>query len=166
MIIRITQIVFGTFLSLTVVLGAALLSSSPAWQSLPADHALLRLSFTQSGIRDCRDRTEAELAALPQNMRHDQVCARRRAPVYVELDLNGETVFAQNLPPTGLSGTGPSRVYKRFVLPAGSYDVTVRLRDDPTAQNFTSIETRRLSLKPAQSFAIDYRKEAGGFVFN
>ncbi|WP_370402076.1 hypothetical protein [Sulfitobacter sp. JB4-11] len=163
---RLHHIFFGTILSLAVVLGTAMLSSRPAWQSLPADHALLRLSFTQSGVRDCRDRTEAELAALPQNMRHDQLCARRRAPVYVELDLNGEAVFAQNLPPTGLSGTGPSRVYKRFVLPAGSYDVTVRLRDDPAAQDFTSIETQQLSLEPGQSFAIDYRKDAGGFVFN
>ncbi|HAD28096.1 MAG TPA: hypothetical protein DCF96_05455 [Rhodobacteraceae bacterium] len=163
---RFYQIVFGTILSFVMILGTAILSSGLVWQSLPADYALLRLSFIESGIRDCRNQTKAELAELPQNMRREQVCASRRAPVYVELDLNGETLFAQNLPPTGLLGTGPSRVYQRFELPAGNYDLTVRLRNDPAKIEFTKIMTRQLSLKPAQSFVIDYKEEAGGFVFN
>ncbi len=163
---RLHHLLLGTAISLAVVVAAAMLSSRPAWQSLPENYALVRLSFTQSGVRDCRDRTEAELAALPQNMRTSQICERRRAPVYVELDLNGETVFARSLPPSGLSGTGPSRVYHRFELPAGDYDVEVRLRDDPAREDFTSTATRRLSLEPAQSVAIDYYAQSGGFVIH
>lgn len=163
---RLHHVAMGTAVSLAVVLATAFLSSRPAWQSMPEDHALVRLSFTQSGVRACRDRTEAELAALPQNMRSSQLCERRRAPVYVELDVNGETVFARNLPPSGLSGTGPSRVYQRFELPAGDHDVAIRLRDDPNMQGFTSSTTRRLSLAPAQSVAIDYNAESGGFIFD
>lgn len=160
---RALRLALGTVISLGIVLGTAYLSSRPAWQSLPDTHGLIRLSFAKSGVRDCRDRTEAELAALPQNMRSRQVCDSRRAPVYVELDLNGKTVLAESLAPSGLSGTGPSRVYRRFELPAGDYEVAVRLRDDPAVTGFTSTAMRRVTLAPAQSVAIDFDAESGFF---
>lgn len=157
--------VAGGLVSLAVVLATAALSAWPAWRTLPPDTALLRLSFTQSGARTCRDRTAEELAALPRNMRQAQVCERRRAPVYVEMALNGEIAFAENLPPGGLSGSGPSRVYERFELPAGSYAIDLRLRTDPSVAGFTDTATRSVRLDPGQSLAIDYYHEAGGFVF-
>lgn len=163
---RLNHLVMGSLFSLALVLGTSVFSYWPEWQSLGANDALLRLSLTQSGVRNCRARTEEELAALPTNMRRAEVCESRRAPVYVELDLNGETIFAENLPPSGLSGTGPSRIYKRFELPAGSYDITVRLRDDPAMSEFTNVASRHVTLKPAQSMVIDYNDEADGFVFD
>lgn len=160
------HLVMGGALSLVVVLATAALSARPFWESLPEDAALIRLSFTQSGVRNCRDRTDEELAALARNMRQNQVCDRRRAPVYVELDLNGETVLARELPPTGLSGSGPSRIYQRFEVPAGDYDIAVRLRDDPAMDGFAGTAERRITLAPAESLAIDYNAEAGGFIFH
>jgi len=166
MIGRWQHLILGTALSLVLVLATAALSHRPAWQSLPEDHALIRLSFTASGVRNCRDRSAEELAALPRNMRQTQICDRRRAPVYVELDIDGETVFSGELPPSGLSGSGPSRIYQRFELPAGSYEIALRLRDDPALAGFTSSASRRVTLSPAQSIAIDYNAEKGGFVFH
>lgn len=151
--------------SLLVVLATAAFSAWPVWRTLPPDTALLRLSFTQSGVRACRDRTPEELAALPRNMRQAQICDRRRAPVYVEMELNGELAFAENLPPGGLSGSGPSRVYQRFELPAGTYEISLRLRTDPALEGFTDTATRTVRLAPAESLAIDYYAEQGGFVF-
>lgn len=158
--------VLGGLISLAVVLGVATLSARPVWQSMPQDHALIRLSFTQSGVRNCRDRTAEELAALARNMRQAQICDRRRAPVYVEMDLKDEQVLARNLPPGGISGSGPSRIYQRFELPAGTYDITLRLRDDPALEGYTNTASRRVELAPGQSLAIDYNAEAGGFVFH
>ena len=155
----------GGLVSLLLVLATAAFSAWPVWRTLPPGTAVLRLSFTQSGARTCRDRTPEELAALPRNMRQAQSCERRRAPVYVEMELNGEIAFARSLPPGGLSGSGPSRVYERFELPAGAYEVTLRLRTDPALQGFTSTATRTVQLAPAQSLAIDYYAEQGGFVF-
>lgn len=160
------HLILGSAISLAVVLGTAVLSAWPAWQSLPEDYALVRLSFTQSGVRSCRDRTEQELAALPLNMRQDQICERRRAPVYVEVEIDGDIVFAENLQPGGLSGTGPSRVYQRFELPAGSYNIALRLRDDPALEDFTSFATKHITLGAGQSLAIDHNAEAGGFIFD
>ncbi|MCG6903501.1 MAG: hypothetical protein LJE68_12550 [Rhodobacter sp.] len=166
MIGRWHHLILGGAITLALALATAALSAWPVWQALPEDHALIRLSFTQSGVRTCRDRTPEELAALARNMRRTQICDRRRAPVYVEFDLDGKTIFASNLPPGGLSGSGPSRVYQRFELPAGSYDISLRLRDDPALEGFTNSATRHLQLAPAQSLAIDYNDEAGGFIFH
>lgn len=160
------HLVLGTAVGVGLVLATAALSAWPAWQSLPEDYALVRLSFTVSGARNCRDRTPEELAALPPNMRQGQVCERRRAPVHVELDLDGATVLAEDLPPSGLAGSGPSRVYRRFELPAGSYDIALRLRTDPAEAGYTATASQSVTLVPGQSLAIDYDAEAGGFVFD
>lgn len=160
------HLVLGSVISLAFVLVTAVLSVWPTWQSVDEGNALVKLSFTQSGVRDCRARTEEELAALARNMRQAQICDRRRAPVYVEMDLNGEQVFARNLPPTGLSGTGPSRIYQKFELPAGAYDIALRLRDDPAVEGFTSTRSHSVQLAPGQSLAIDFNAEAGGFIFH
>ena len=164
---RARHLVLGGLFLLAVSLAVALLSAWPSWRSLPRDTALLRLSFTHGGDRSasCRDRTAEELAELPPNMRLKQVCDRRRPPVYVELEVDGMTVFAESLPPRGLAGSGPSQVYERFALPAGAHDIAVRLRDRPATEGFDYAAERRVTLAPAESFVIDFRPEAGGFVF-
>lgn len=150
-----------------VALVVALFSAWPSWRTLPEDTALLRLSFTHGGDRSasCRDRTPEELAELPPNMRRKQVCDRRRPPVYVELEIDGALAFAEALPPRGIAGSGPSQVYERFLLPAGRHDIDVRLRDRPTSEGFDYAAQTRVTLAPAESLVIDFRPEAGGFVF-
>jgi hypothetical protein len=162
---RISNLLLGGVLTLAVTILAAILSAWPLWRSLPEDTALLRLSFTRSGERACRERTPEELQALPPNMRQRRICDRSRPPIYVELDVDGATVFAATVPPTGLAGTGPSRIYKRFVLPAGAHSVAVRMRDRPTTKGFDYEASARVNLRPSQSYVIDFRAEAGGFIF-
>lgn len=163
---RISRMVLGTLAMTVMITGAALLSASPSYRPIPEGTGMLKLSFSHGGERTCRELTEAELAGLPANMRRTEICDRRRAPVYVELDLDGETVFHALLPPGGLSGDGPSRVFERFVLPAGAHDVAVRLRDTSRADGFDHDAERRITLTPGQSFAIDFSPVAGGFIFN
>jgi hypothetical protein len=164
---RLHHLLLGGILMLGLSLGAAALSAWPSWRSLPEDTALLRLSFTHGGDRSasCRERTAEELAELPPNMRMKQVCDRRRPPVYVELEIDGTTVFAETLPPRGLAGSGPSQVYQRVQLPAGTHDIAVRLRDNPASDGFDYAAETRVTLAPAESFVIDFRPETGGFVF-
>lgn len=164
---RAHHLLMGGVFTLALVLGVAFLSASPRWRSLPEDAALLRLSFTHSGDRSasCRNRTPEELAALPPNMRQVKVCDRRRPPVYVELDVDGAMVYSAELPSTGFAGSGPSRVYKRFLLPVGVHDIVVRLRDRPDTEGFDYAARTQVTLAPAQSFVIDFQSEAGGFVF-
>ncbi len=162
---RARHLALGGLVMLAVSLATAWLSAAPDWRSLPRDTALLRLSFTHSGERTCRDRTPQELAELPPNMRLKQLCDRRRPPVYVELEIDGALAYAAELPPSGLAGSGPSRVYERFLLPAGSHAIVVRLRDRPASEGFDHAAATQVTLRPAQSFVIDFRPELGGFVF-
>lgn len=162
---RMRDLLLGGLVTVTVTFGAAILSAWPTWRSLPEDTALLRLSFTHSGERNCRDRTPAELSALPPNMRQRRLCDRSRPPVDVELDIDGTTVFAAAAPPSGLSGTGPSRVYERFALPAGAHSIAMRMRDRPATKGFDHEAAVRVTLSASQSYVIDFRPEAGGFVF-
>lgn len=145
----------------------ALFSGWPVYRSIPEGHAVVMLSFVHGADRqvDCRRLSAAEIAKLPPNMRRVQDCPRGRRPLYVELDLGGQTTFRASLPPTGIAGDGPSKVYERLVVPAGEYDVAVRLRDSPRAEGFDHTRAARITLARDQMFVIDFRPESGEFIF-
>jgi len=160
---RMPHLVLGGALTLVLVLGVATLSARPAWRSLPEGTGIVRLSLTHSGARDCRDRTAEELANLPANMRRARICDRRRAPIRVEMDIDGRPVFAAEIAPSGLAGSGPSRVYERIELPAGTHRLDLRLSDDPAAEGFAHRARFDIVLAPAESVAIDFDAASGGF---
>ncbi len=154
----------GGVITLAVVLGTAWLSANPSWQSLPEGSAVLRVSFAYSGARNCRDRTEEEIAALPRNMRTAQECSRRRNPVGVAILIDGSPIYDETVRPSGLAGSGPSRLYESFVLPAGNHGVTVTLRADAGDAEVTHAADFTLALAPGDSAAIDFDATAGEFV--
>ncbi len=163
---RWPQLLGGLAVTLPLAFGAAMLSGRPQWQSLPADSGLVTLSFTHSGARACRDRTEAELAALPQNMRGRQLCERGRSPVRIEMDVDGRAMLARELRPSGIARSGPSRIYDRLTLAAGRHVVDLRMNDDPAIAGFTHNARFELDLAPEQSIAIDFDPLKGGFFLH
>jgi len=162
---RVFRLALGTAATVAVVTGAAALSAWPGYRSVPADSALMKLSFSHGGARNCRELTAEELARLPRNMRRTEVCERERLPVHVVLDIDGATAFEAELPPSGLAGDGPSRVYETFVLPAGPHAISVHLRDSARAEGYDHMAERRVELAAGQNFVIDFDPAAGGFVF-
>jgi hypothetical protein len=151
---------------LLLALGIGYFSDRPAYTHFPPDMALIKLSFAHGGQKeDCRRRTAEELANLPPNMRRPMVCSRERLPVAVELLIDGAPLYQAVLPPTGLAGDGPSRAYQRFAVPPGRHELSARLRDTDRAEGFDFERTAVVELAPAQSLAIDFRAEMGGFVF-
>lgn len=163
----IVHMIAGTVVTFGLCAGVAWLSANPSWQSLAPGDALVRISFSHGGDKSasCRDRTPAELAALPKNMRRAQVCDRQRPPVQVELDVDGTRVLARELPPSGLRGSGVSRIYQRVTVPAGGHDFAARLRDNPASVGFDYEASTRVTLVAGQSFVIEFNSEKGGFVF-
>jgi hypothetical protein len=158
----------GQFLLMTALAAlAAAFSDWPAYRQIPADAAVVKLSFTHGADRsaECRRRTAEELAKLPPNMRRPMDCPRERRAVDTELSLDGRTIYAASLRPSGLSRDGPSQVYKRFSVPAGEHTIVARLRDTPRPEGFDYERTLTVMLQPGQSLAIDFRPELGGFVF-
>jgi hypothetical protein len=151
------------YLLLALVIGY--FSDRPAYTHFPPDMALIKLSFAHGAKKEeCRRRTPEELAKLPPNMRRPMACGRERLPVTVELLLDGAPLYQAVLPPTGLAGDGPSRTYQRFAVPPGRHELVARLRDSDRGEGFDYERTAVVELKPAQSLAIDFRAEMGGFV--
>ena len=158
----------GQFLVIAALFGAvAAFADWPAYRQIPRGSAIVLLTFVHGADRqaECRRLTSQEIEKLPPNMRRVQDCPRGRRPIYVELDLGGRTIFHESLPPTGIAGDGPSRVYQRFVVPAGKYDIAVRMRDTPRVDGFDHAREAAIALVPDQMFVIDFRPERGEFVF-
>jgi hypothetical protein len=151
---------------LALFAGVAAFANRPAYRQTPPGTGIVMLSFVHSASRqaDCRRLTPGEIAKLPPNMRRVQDCPRGRRPLYVELDIGDRIAYRADLPPTGIAGDGPSRVYQRFVLPVGQYPMAVRMRDTARAEGFDHQRKDRIALGPDQMLVIDFRPEAGGFV--
>ena len=147
--------------------GVAALSDWPRYSQIPENAGVVMLSFVHGADRkgECRRLTPQEIAKLPPNMRRVQDCPRGRRAIYVELDVDGRSAYRSDLPPTGIAGDGPSRVYRRFVLPAGRHDVAVRMRDTARAAGFDHERRESVVLSPDQMLVIDYRPENGSFIF-
>lgn len=141
-------------------------STSPAYTVLAPGQALLKLSFVHAGERvgECRDRSDAELAELPPNMRIRRVCPRERSPLTVELEVDGKRLYRAVIPPSGLAHDGPASVYQRFAIPAGPHRISVRMGDRRSG-GFNHILDSTLSLTPAQILVIDFDPVAGKLVF-
>ena len=149
-----------------VVAGVAAFSDWPRHRSIAPGMGVVTLSFSHGADRRaaCRPATADELAKMAPNMRRTEICPRARPSIAVEFEIDGEKVFAAEVPPSGIAGDGPSRVHRDFELPAGSYQLVVRMRDRP-GEDFGWQAEKTVELKPADHRVVDFRPGAGGFVF-
>lgn len=141
-------------------------STAPRFSPIGEGEALLRLSFVHAAQRKapCRERSAAELAKLAPNMRAALDCPRERAPLLVELEVDGVVVLRREVPPAGLRRDGNATVYYRLPLPAGRHRIVARLRDRPEdAFNYVREET--VELGPGRALLIDFAASQGGFLF-
>ncbi|SBT06246.1 conserved hypothetical protein [Candidatus Accumulibacter aalborgensis] len=140
-------------------------ASSPKYQQIPDDVALIKLSISHLGGRECRKRTPEELAKMPPNMRAPMDCPRERSDIRLEVDLDGQPVFRAVMHPTGLYKDGVSTVYKRFEVKAGSHQLAVRMDDDLMKPGFDYIKDEKITLAPGQVMVIDFNPDRGGLFF-
>lgn len=140
-------------------------SASPPYGRVPEESAVIKLSFAHAAVKKggCRELSAEEIARLAPNMRRKTVCSRERLPVDIDVSLNGQPLYADRLPPTGLSGDGPSRAYERFVVAPGSHTLVLRLRDSDRTEGFDYETMHTVTLAAGQSLAIDFFE--GGFRF-
>lgn len=147
--------------------GIGYLSSRPVYHQVPDGMAQIKMSLSHGAARtvECRRLTSQEIAELPPAERRPSTCARERVPIRVQLTVDGTVVYDDELAPTGLSGDGPARTYRKFLVPAGSHRITARMRDSRQGDGFDYETTRDLELSPRQSLAIDFNTDVGGFRF-
>ncbi len=141
-------------------------STSPPYVQLSPGDALVKLSLQHAGQRKvpCRERSAEELAKLAPNMRAAQVCERERAPLTVQVEMDGSPLFAVVAPPTGLAHDGAATVYRRATVPAGEHRFVAKLKDTVTG-DFTFVGDRAIDLAPGRVLVIDFDAKEGGWIF-
>ena len=142
-------------------------SNAPAYEHLPANDALLKLSLSHAGARKqaCRQRTPEELAKLAPNMRAQSVCPRERAPVVVELDVDGARAFRVVAMPSGFALDGASTIYRRLPIVAGTHRITARLSDTADGA-FDYTHDATIDFAPGRVVVVDFDPARGGFVIH
>jgi len=142
-------------------------AADPVYRQVPEGEAQIKLAFQHSGARvaDCRRRTAEELAKLPTMERRPNDCSRQRTPLVIALSIDGRPIYQDVLQPTGLSGDGASRTYRKFLVPAGMHLIEARLRDSKRTSGFDYENRFEAELKPWQNLAVDFNAEQGGFLF-
>lgn len=140
-------------------------STAPTYQQIADDVALIKVSMSHLGGRECRKRTPVELAKLPPNMRAPLDCPRGRSDIKLLIELDGKPLFETVMHPTGLSRDGVSTVYKRFEVRAGSYRLAARMNDNLVNPGYNHVKEAQVTLKPAQVLVVDFNPDKGGLFF-
>lgn len=140
-------------------------STNPTYKQIPDDVALVKLSMSHLGGRECRKRTPEELQKLPPNMRAPLECPRGRSDIKLRVELDDKPFFETVMHPTGLSKDGISTVYKRFELKAGSYKLAVKMNDNLVNPGWNHVKEEQVTLKPARVLVIDFNPDKGGLFF-
>ena len=140
-------------------------STHPTYKQIPDDVALVKLSMSHLGGRECRKRAPEELAKLPPNMSAPLDCPRGRSDTKIVLELDDKPLYEVIMHPTGLSRDGVGTVYRRFELKAGTYKLGVKMNDNLVNPGFNYLKEEQVTLKPAQVLVIDFNPDQGGLFF-
>ena len=142
-------------------------ATQPPYTHLAPGMAQIKLSFGHAGAHtsECRRLTQEELNQLAPNMRRPLDCPRGRLPVLIEVELDGELLYSEALPPSGLAGDGVSTAYKKFPVDPGQHQLVTRLRDSNRSEGFDYEKASEITLSPQQNFVIDFHPSSGGFLF-
>ncbi|KAB2850924.1 MAG: hypothetical protein F9K44_03360 [Hyphomicrobiaceae bacterium] len=155
---------------LAYALMALLIGALASWPRLaewPAEAAQIKLSFVHGAQRkvECRRLSSEEIAKLPPSQRRPNTCGRERLDLLVQLEIDGQLIYDEVLPPTGIARDGPARVYKKFRVSAGKHAIVARLRDSSRREGVDFEQKAEVTLAPEQSLAIDFMADRGTFVF-
>lgn len=141
-------------------------ATRPLYVHFPPGKAALTVSVVHGAQpkEPCRRLTAQEIADLPPNMRKPVSCPRERLPIWIEVQAGAQLLLSESIPPTGLSGDGPSRIHRRFVVEPGPLQLVARLRDTSRQEGYDYELAREIEVVPEQSLVLDFRADGGGFV--
>ncbi|MDH3546387.1 MAG: hypothetical protein OEN22_04770 [Gammaproteobacteria bacterium] len=137
----------------------------PRYDYASPEAAVVKVSLSHAADRTepCVRLSPQEIAALAPNMRQELKCERRRLPLILELDVDGQQTLRLQAQPSGVWEDGPASIYERFDVPAGSHRIVARLRDSARADGWDYTYTEDVVLEPGRYLTITFREETGGF---
>lgn len=142
-----------------------LFSAAPSYHPLATDEALVRLVFSHAGqlLGECKQRSPAELARLPANMRIEIVCPRERAPVRIRVEIDDRVFLDETHPARGIARDGAVLVYRRLPIESGSHRVRVLVADGANADEFRFVRDESVHLARGALLTLDF--DRGGIRF-
>lgn len=102
--------------------------------------------------------TQDELNELPPNMRTVNDCPRERHPVYVQLRVDDDELYAESLPPSGIWADGKSSIYKRIEVSSGVHQVFVGINDSG-GEGFDFTRTATVNLPAGRNLIVQFDEE-------
>ena len=123
----------------------------------------LSLSHATERVTACVKLTPQQIADLAPNMRRAEACERKRLPLLLELEVDGEVAKTLQAAPSGLWEDGPAAVYERFNLAPGAHTISVRLRDSARTDGWDYTHTEDVVLQAGRYLTITFKAENGGF---
>jgi ferredoxin/coenzyme F420-reducing hydrogenase delta subunit len=148
-------------------ISAGAFSSWPVFQLIEPDEGIVSLTFSHAGqrLRECRVLSQEEMMKLPPNMRKPSDCPRERWPVLVEFSVDGESLYRESLPPSGLWNDGESTIYQRFTLGRGTYRFAIGMSDSGREEGFDYHQEATVDLAPGQHIVVEFDEEKQAFLF-
>ena len=90
--------------------------------------------------------------------------ARRCNRRLVEFRLDGNLVYAQSLPPSGIWADGKATVYQRLRINAGEHELSVAMNHSGGESGFEFEKTIRRDLAPGDNLVIGFDELQRQFV--
>lgn len=164
---KIAPILLQITLYAAFAAGLAWFATNPPYRYADPEMASVKVSLSHAAdrIAPCIQLTPEQIAELAMNMKQTEACERERLPLFVEIDIDGETVFSLEAEPTGLWNDGPSSVYERFAIQPGPHRVTARLRDTSRTDGWDYTHSADVVLEKGRYFTVTFKAETGGFNF-
>lgn len=152
------------YAAFAAVLGA--LSVWPQYRLLADGQAIVSLTFSHAGqrIEPCRRRSQAELDALPPNMRRPDDCPRARHAIEVQMRLDDELLYSGTQAPSGLWQDGKATVYTRTTVNAGERQLFVAMNDSGPDSGFDYVLRRELNIEPGRNVVITFDDLRAEFI--
>ncbi|MEO5352415.1 MAG: hypothetical protein H7835_04295 [Magnetococcus sp. XQGC-1] len=140
-------------------------STSPVYQYLGAGEAEILVAFKHPTQRReaCHQRTAEELQQLPPNMRRAQDCPRERAPLVLDIALDGRSVLHKEFVSPGIHRDGSIFVYAKFFIPAGAHQLQMQMRDS-VREGYDYRLERRFDFQPGQMLVVGFDENASDFT--
>jgi hypothetical protein len=143
------------------------LSLWPRYQYASPNRAVVKVSVSHATkhIKPCVLLTPQQIAELPPNMRRKESCERKRLPLNMEVEIDGDIMLRVQADPSGLWGDGLASVYERFEVEPGIHLVTTRLRDTDRADGWDYSRTEEHMFHQGRYFTVTFKAETGGLIY-
>ena len=154
-----------------VLVAVLVLLSRLPWTAEPEPDSLVRLSWRSVGerVEECREPSEAELAALPRHMRLPKICEGRVAPFRLRVELDGVAALDELVRAAGAREDRPVYVFRELRVSPGEHRLAVyfdaeRPPGSPAAEAAPLRLEETLLLAPRAVALVTYDAEARRLV--